>query len=340
MKSAVISLTENGLKISGRIAEGLGNCERYAFEKHCGSNAVPFNSLSGLVGDIFGKYEGLIFVCACGAAVRVIAPYISSKQTDPAVIAVDEQGKFAVSLLSGHIGGANALTRKIADIIGAVPVVTTATDTGGKFSPDSFAAANKLHICEIDMAKAIAAEIVNGGKVGFYSEYEHTALPEELDTSVKSIGVCVSADEKLSPFERTLHLVPRNISLGIGCKRNISPEALSEFVKRVLNENNIPLYRLCCVCTIDVKKDEAAILKFAGDDHLPLKFYTAEQLMNVRGDFSPSEFVLGTVGADNVCERSAAVEGGRIIIPKRAENGMTLAAAENAVILDFERTIL
>ncbi|MGN0696334.1 MAG: cobalt-precorrin 5A hydrolase [Oscillospiraceae bacterium] len=340
MKAAVISLTENGLKNSEMIAEGLGSCDRYAFEKHCGGNAVPFENLSGLVGEIFGKYEGLIFVCACGAAVRVIAPHIVSKQTDPAVIAVDEQGRFAVSLLSGHIGGANALTRKIADIIGAVPVITTATDTGGKFSPDSFAAANKLHICEMDMAKEIAAEIVNGGKIGFYSEYEHTALPEELDPDVKSIGIAVTSDEDISPFERTLHLVPKNISLGVGCKRDISPEALAEFAKRVLSENNIPLYRLCSVCTIDVKRDEAAILKFAGEKHLPLRFYTAEQLMNVKGDFSASEFVLGRVGADNVCERSAAAEGGRMIIPKRAENGMTLAAAENAVKLDFERTIL
>lgn len=340
MRTAIISLTENGLKISERIAAGLGSCDRFAFEKHCGGNAVPFESLSGLIGEIFGKYEGLIFVCACGAVVRVIAPHIVSKQTDPAVIAVDEQGKFAVSLLSGHIGGANALTRKIADIIGAVPVVTTATDTGGKFSPDSFAAANGLYICEMDMAKEIAAEIVNGGKVGFYSEYEHGALPAELDPAVKSIGIAVASDEKISPFERTLHLVPRNISLGIGCKRNISPEALSEFIKRVLRENNIPLYRLCGVCTIDVKRDEAAILSFAEEDHLPLKIYSAEELMNVRGDFSASEFVLGRVGADNVCERSAAAEGGRMIIPKHAENGMTLAAAENAVKLDFERTIL
>lgn len=340
MRIAVISLTEKGLALGKRIAAGFADCDRYAFEKHCGGDAVPFASLSALVEDIFGKYEGLIFICACGAAIRVTAPHILSKQTDPGVIAVDEQGKFAVSLLSGHIGGANALTRKIAEIIGAVPVITTATDTGGKFSPDSFAAANGLHICEIDIAKEIAARIVNGGKAGFYSEYEHNALPGELDPNVKSIGVCVSADEKISPFERTLHLVPRNISLGIGCKKNTSSEALSELVKRVLSENNIPLYRLESVCTIDVKRDEPAIKSFAEENSLPLKFYTAEQLMNVQGDFSRSDFVRDTVGADNVCERSAAVCGGHIIIKKHAENGMTIAAAETDVILDFERTIL
>lgn len=340
MRTAVISLTEKGLVLGERIAAGLSDCKRYAFEKHCGGAAVPFESLSALVEDIFGKYDGLIFICACGAAIRVIAPHIRSKLTDPAVTAVDEQGKFAVSLLSGHIGGANALTRKTAELIGAVPVITTATDTGGKFSPDSFAAANKLHICEIDIAKEIAAEIVNGGKVGFYSEYEHNGLPAELDPNVKSIGVCVSADEKISPFEHTLHLVPRNISLGVGCKKNTSPEALSEFVKRVLEEHNIPLYRLESVCTIDVKRDEAAINSFAEENHLPLKTYTAEQLMKVSGDFSRSDFVRDTVGADNVCERSAAVCGGHIIIKKRAENGMTAAAAETEMILDLERTIL
>lgn len=340
MRVAVISLTENGLILSERIAAGLEGCDCYAFEKHCGGNAVPFKDLSGLVGDIFGKYEGLIFICACGVAVRVIAPHIRSKLCDPGVIALDEQGKFAVSLLSGHIGGANALTRKIGEIIGAVPVITTATDTGGKFSPDSFAAANGLHICEMDMAKEIAARIVNGGRVGFYSEYEHNALPEELDTNVKTIGIAVTSDEKISPFEHTLHLVPRNISIGIGCKKNTSPEALSELVKRVLGEHNIPLYRLCSVCTIDVKGDEAAVKRLAEENSLPLKTYSAEQLMKVQGDFSHSAFVQGTVGADNVCERSAAAEGGYIIIRKHAENGMTIAAAETEIILDFERTII
>lgn len=121
MKIAVISLTENGRAISRKISDNSDNCTRYAFEKHCGDE-TPFTSLGELTAEIFGKYDALIYICACGTAVRVIAPHIVSKLTDPAVIAVDEQGKFAVSLLSGHIGGANAFAKKSPNLLAARPL--------------------------------------------------------------------------------------------------------------------------------------------------------------------------------------------------------------------------
>lgn len=142
MKIAVISVTENGNKISRRMAAGIGiACDRFAFSKHCDGSAVPFDDMKQMTAKCFGEYDGIIFICACGIAVRMIAPHVVSKLSDPAVVVIDESGKFAISLLSGHIGKANALTEKVAEIIGAEPVITTATDVGGKFSPDSFAAA-------------------------------------------------------------------------------------------------------------------------------------------------------------------------------------------------------
>ena len=121
MKTAAVILTKNGIKIAEKIAGSI-DCDRYAFEKYAEDGTIPFSSLSGLTADIFGKYEGLIFICAVGIAVRAIAPCVRSKLSDPAVVAIDESGKFAVSLLSGHVGGANALTEKIAEIIGAAAV--------------------------------------------------------------------------------------------------------------------------------------------------------------------------------------------------------------------------
>lgn len=338
MKIAVISLTENGRNISRKIADNSGDCTCYAFEKHCGDE-IPFANLGELTAEIFEKYNALIYICACGTAVRVIAPHIVSKFTDPAVIAVDEQGKFAVSLLSGHIGRANALAKKVAKIIGAAPVITTATDIGGKFSPDSFAVANHLHITDTALAKEAAAAVVNGDKIGFYSDFPCKNIPDIFADDAE-IGVCVSNNRVNEPFRKTLHLITKNIVVGVGCRKNTSPENFALFIFRVLEQNGISIFRICQLNTIDFKKDETAVTEFVKKMNIPANFYSAEQLMNVTGEFSKSEFVMKTVGADNVCERAAAISGGKIIIPKQAENGMTLAAAELPVDIDFEREIL
>jgi cobalt-precorrin 5A hydrolase len=270
----------------------------------------------------------------------MIAPHIISKTTDPAVISVDEQGKFAVSLLSGHIGGGNALAEKIAGIIGAVPVITTATDIGKKFSPDSFACANGLHILETDIAKDIAAAVVNGEKIGIFSDYPYVNLPHEFFGDSAENGISISCDTAKIPFKNTLHLVPKNIIIGVGCRKNTDSDLLSEFILNMLKVNDIPLYRVVGMHTIDIKKDETAILNFADRNNIPLKFYSAKELMQVEGEFSHSAFVAKITGADNICERSAAVGGNTLIVRKHAENGMTFAAAESEIILDFERKIL
>ncbi len=342
MKAAIISITKNGMTISDRIASLFQNeyqCTRFAFDKYSNTNTVPFGSLSSLGSDVFGSYDALIFICACGIAVRTIAPFISSKLTDPAVIAVDEQGKFAVSLLSGHIGKANALTKKIAGILNAVPVITTATDIGGKFSPDSFAAANDLHICEMGMAKEIAAAVLNNEKIGIYSDYAIKNLPD-IFVSQSDIGINISENCSCEPFGKTLHLVPKNIVIGTGCKRNTDEKTFEQFILKNLRKHSIPIWRVRSVNTIDLKKNEGAIYSFSKKYRIPLRFFTSEQLMAVQGDFSRSEFVLKTTGTDCVCERSACADGGRLIFPKYAENGMTIAAAELPVHIDFEKEIL
>ena len=314
---------------------------RYAFEKYSDKNSVSFGSLNKLVAEIFDANDALIFISSCGIAVRMISPHIQSKRTDPAVLVIDEQGKFTVSLLSGHMGGANALACKIAAVVGAVPVVTTATDISGKFSPDSFAKANGLHICEFDIAKEIAAGIVNGGKIGFYSDCRYISRPDEFfDDNCNKIGICISSDISKNPFEKTLHLIPRNIIIGVGCRKNIDYKNFSEFVLKKLQEFKISIFRVSEIHTIDLKKDEKAIAEFAENFKIPLKFYAGKELMKIRGEFSSSEFVMKTTGADNVCERSAMTCGGRLIVHKQVGNGVTFAAAETDITIDFKRDIL
>lgn len=343
MRAAVISLTERGRVLSLHIKKCADfiSTDRFCIRSHSDFGSRCFEDPAGLVSDIFNRYDALIFVCACGIAVRTIAPHIQSKNTDPAVIVIDDCGQFVIPILSGHIGGANALAVRLADLIGAKAAVTTATDTGGRFSPDSFAAANDLIITEMDKAKAVAAAVLEGEKIGLVSEYRFVGLPKEIveDTDCKTGMYIGNADR--TPFSVTLKLIPKNIVLGIGCKRGTDFSAIDILVRMALYKAKIPIERVSDVATIDIKKDEHGILEFCEKYSLKLRIYTAKDLMETEGDFTSSMFVKKITGVDNVCERSAVkCSGGRLIMRKYAANGVTVAAAEKPLILDFERKIL
>ncbi|HQM00029.1 MAG TPA: cobalt-precorrin 5A hydrolase [Ruminococcus flavefaciens] len=345
MKAAVISFTENGRVLSAEIKKSfsdLADVQRYCFAKHTDGDVAEFVSVSSLVGDIFRKMDALIFVCACGIAVRAIAPFIRSKTTDPAVIVIDEKGRYVIPVLSGHIGGANRFAEIIAGKLGAVAAVTTATDTGKLFSPDCFASANGLLITDMTAAKEVAAALVNGEKCGFYTEYPHSELPDELTENNKTrTGVAVCTDESLRPFPVTLTLVPKNIVVGIGCKRGTSVEAIENAVNCAFSEAGLDTERICTAATINIKADEQGINEFCHLHSIPLRTYAADELMKAEGEFESSPFVLETVGADNICERSAVLcSGGQLVIRKKSGGGVTVAAAEIPIYLDFERKIL
>lgn len=341
-KIAVISFTEKGRQISLRISETCGlDAQRFCFHTHSDSEAESFSDTSAVIGRLFGSVDAIIFVCACGIAVRTISPFIKSKQTDPAVIVLDDCGRFVIPILSGHLGGANELSKTIADKLGTQSVITTATDIGGKFSPDSFAAANDLLIDDLSAAKKIAAAVLDGEKAGFISDYEYVDLPNELSLEEACRTGIYIGTEELYPYDVTLRLIPKNVVLGLGCKRGTSAQAIEDAVMAALNENGIPFERVCAAATIDIKADEEGMLEFCRSHRLPFFTYSAEELSSADGDFSASDFVKKTTGVDNVCERSAVkCSGGKLIISKTAAEGVTVAAAEKPVLIDFERTIL
>lgn len=336
MRAALISVTERGAELSAKIAD-LGVCKtlRYAHERHADALAVPFASVYDLTAELFQEYDALIFICAAGIAVRAVAPHVRSKAADPAVLVIDEQGRFVIPILSGHLGGANALAQELAARLGAVPVVTTATDTGGKFSPDSFAAANFLRITDLSAAKAVAAAVLAGEPVGLVSDYPYVNCPPELHPGKDCrVGLCISPDETKKPFPVTLSLLPRDLVLGIGCRKGASCQQIEEQVRK----SGIPLERVCFAATIDRKAEEPGLLAFCAKHRLKLASTTAEALMNVPGEFHGSEFVRKTVGTDNVCERSAVYfAGGAVCYPKSSGNGVACAAAEREICLDFDK---
>lgn len=342
MKIRIISLTENGRLLSGRIADFLGiyhSVKRYCLSRHSDNSAESFDSLHNLVKEIFPESDGIIFICACGIAVRMISSSIVSKISDPAVIVVDDCGKFVIPILSGHIGKANRLAEIISENIKAVPVITTATDTGVKFSPDSFSIANNLIISDMHTAKIIASAVLDGYKIGLATDYEFINIPDDISLSDTEYGIYIGS-ENLTPFPVTLRLVPKNIVVGIGCKRGVSGEVIEKRISESLVSAGIMPERICGIATIDIKSDEAGIADYCHKNNIVPKFYTAHELMKVQGNFTASEFVRQTVGVDNVCERSALKYGDRLIMRKNSGNGVTVAVAEKNIIIDFERKVL
>lgn len=300
-------------------------------------------SVSQCVSRQFAKTDAIIFVAAAGIAVRSIAPCLTHKSADPAVLAVDETGKFCISLLSGHFGGANELAERIGKMIGAIPVITTATDREKKFSVDLFAKRNGLAIADWEAAKRISAAVLDGKKIGLISHCEvSTCLPDEIvfmdaeqvesmfyepEGEVIENGILISHKEEKKPFPMTLQLIPQCIVAGIGCRKNILPEKIEEAVMSCLREQNILPGALKSVASIDLKKEEQGILEFCNRHGLPFETYSPQELQKISGTGAHSDFVKEITGVDNVCERSALAPGGRLICPKQVYDGVTVALA-------------
>ncbi len=324
MKISVITLTPGGAALAEKLARELpGEVLVYCFEKYPVPGGKSFAKTGDITREIWDSSDGIIFICACGIAVRACAPLIRSKITDPAVTAVDEQGRFAVSLLSGHIGGANDLARRAAGILGAVPVITTATDICGGFSPDMFAKENNLVITDMTLAKEIAAASVRGERIGFEDALSGCVINPQAD-----YGICVSRDKSRTPFRHTLALLPKNIAAGVGCRKGLPPETLEKHMLSCFAAAGISPMRICALATIDIKRNEPAVTQLAQKYGVPLKIFSAEELSRAKGNFSSSDFVKKATGTDNVCERSAALCGGSIIMPKTKGEGVTCALGE------------
>ncbi len=285
-------------------------------------------SASAFVAEWWNKADGFVFIGAAGIAVRCIAPLVRSKASDPAVVVLDESGRFAVPILSGHLGGANQLAKELAALTGGQAVLTTATDVNGAFAVDVWSGQAGCTLLETSRIKAVSGALLRGEPVGLYSEFPvQGALPPGMTLGPAPVGVCVSLSGAEEPFPTTLHAVPRIVTVGAGCRRNTAPDSFEAFVWDCLGHYNIAGQAVCAVASIDRKADEACLLAFCRANRLPFLTYSAEQLRRAKGVFSASAFVEQTVGVDNVCERSAVMGGGSLRIKKQARDGMTMAAA-------------
>lgn len=258
-----------------------------------GSGVLTCESAKVALEELFSVVDALIFIGACGIAVRLIAPFLVSKLTDPAVLVMDEQGQFVIPLLSGHVGGANALATELAQWMNGTAVVTTATDVCGKPAVDVFAREHDLGILpqEKNLIKQLSSRVLADEPVG--------ALVEP------DCGFLIGEDVSLAPFTQTLHLLPRNLIVGIGCKRGTSGTALETFVKEQLKTCGKSAYQIYAIASISLKQDEKGLLELARKLGTRFWTFTAEELETQQGMFHDSDFVKEQVGVGNVCERAA-----------------------------------
>ena len=338
MKTAVFAYSRRGCETARTVAECLPQAQLYTVErlKEDGFCAIPRPS-GDFYGTLFSRMEALIFVGACGIAVRAVAPHLRSKTEDPAVVVVDELGQFVIALLSGHIGGANALADTLAQRLGAVPVITTATDRNRRFSADAWAARNGFALSSMEAAKAVSAAILEK-EVPLKSDFSVAQLPRGVIAGESgAVGMYLTCGTA-EPFDTTLRLIPRALHLGIGCRRGTPCEAIEAAVEQVLRAHSLDARAVACVSSVDLKAGEPGLVEFGRRHGWKLRFYTPEALRQVPGDFTPSAFVQQVTGVDNVCERSAMVGADRLIVRKTALGGVTVAVAEEYVEVSFGET--
>lgn len=360
-KIVLLSFTRTGTLLGRKICERLRNkediFEAYAPEKYAGDGVLPLpGDRSALIGAQWGK-AAFVFIGATGIAVRYITPWVKDKYTDSPVLVVDEKGRYVIPLLSGHVGGAAVLADEIAELIGGTAVHTTATDVQEKFAVDVFAKEHHLEITDRGAAKAISAAVLEGEKIALYIEepyrgtiLPHKRLPEEVD-------VCTAAEEAEQyryrvivgeqPVWRAgagsgedlpgavLRLRPADMAAGIGCRKGIPPELLEEGFLDVLSESGVSIRQIKAIASIDLKKNEPALVSLAEKYRIPFVTYPADELRTVEQVSSGSEFVERVTGVDNVCERAARLccGAGRdcpdraLIRAKCIREGMTAALA-------------
>ena len=357
---AIWSITRHGLGIGQRLAAALPEAEllvseRLAGQAPPGSTLVPL-PLGPVLADLFAAYDCHVFVISVGAVVRLIAPYLKDKKVDPAVICVDDAARFAICTLSGHVGRGNAYTDRVADILGATSVVTTASDVLGTLTVDIFG--RELGWTLDDMDRNVTrgcAAVVNSAPVAFVQECGEPnfwpldkPLPasvgyrrslDDVDPAAHEI-LLIASDRDLrrthpAHWERAVIYRPRSLVIGLGCDRGASSEMVARGVDAMLAEHGLSAKAVAAIATIDKKADEVAFLELAHDRKWPLRVYTAEELDGTAGIENPSETVQRHVGTRGVAEPAAlrAAGASALVVPKQiytepgAGRSMTFAVA-------------
>lgn len=327
MKIAMLTFTEKGLWLARRLKMLLAD----------GSSAerCPESGLHDWTKQQFETADALIYIGAAGIAVRAVAPFVDSKTRDPAVLVIDECAEFVIPILSGHIGGANALAEKIAGLLGARAVITTATDCNDLFAIDGWAAEQGYVICNPERIKQVSARVLAGEAIRLKSSFATVLDPKFVgkivltDRPPYDVQIGIKANDSSA-----LRLAPRVLTLGVGCKKRTLMAEIHAAFDHLCAELNLEPRAFCQVCSIDLKAHEEGLLGFCHDMGLPLVTFSAKALSALPGAFTTSDFVRQITGVDNICERSAVLgSAGTLLVQKRTYNGVTMAVASASHIV-------
>jgi len=357
---AIYAITRHGVAIAERLVAGLPEADFFVSEKlaqlappDARRFALP---MGPLLRDTFTAYDSHVFVVSVGAVVRMIAPLLANKKVDPAVVCVDDAARFSICVLSGHVGRGNVFTERIATLLGAQAVVTTASDAIGTLTVDILGRDLGWTLDDADrnVTRACAAA-VNAAKVLFVQETgepsfwaENRPLPEGVSYATSFDGVdpraweilLVASDRDVARahpehFANAVVYRPKSLVVGIGCDRGTPAELVARGVDVLLEKHGLSAKSVRAVATIDKKADEPALLALCEARRWPLSTYTAEELDAQPGIENPSETVKRHVGARGVAEPAALRAAGaeKLVVPKQtyteegAGRSMTFAVA-------------
>ena len=344
-----------GLSATGVPSPGPAGTTRRPFRR--------FSRLADLLRECFHEYACHIFITATGIAVRSIAPLLRGKTLDPAVLVIDQRGRFVICLLSGHLGGGNAMAARVAEILGAVPVITTATDVEDLPALDVLAQERGLAIANLNAVKAVSAALLDGGIVVLHDPddwlglresrwealfrrepdlqraLEPDAYPGEPTERASAARVIVTERTVLPPPDQPeggpgipanlLILHPRRLFVGIGCRKDTPERDILRHIREALSAAGLALEAVAGLASIEAKQDEPGLLRAAATLGLPLRFFRLEELAAYPVS-APSAKAMERFGIPGVCEPAAlasAGKGARLIIPKTADKNVTLAVA-------------
>lgn len=343
---AILAITRRGASLARRLAADIPGSEVWLPEKMRATDGCRYyrEPLAVKLGELFRQRERLVCVMATGIVVRLLAPHLQGKQVDPAVVVADEAGRFAVSLLSGHLGGANQLAEEVALLLGGTAVITTATDVNSLPAWDEVARRHGLLVEPVDHIKHLNRMLLEGERIALVDPGERIA---EAYADTPGVTVCRSGAEaiELTPVgivwvthdqlpglegrSDWLALRPRDLVVGIGCNRDTSAGEIEAEVAATLAEAGLSAASVACLASIEAKQDEAGLLEYAAARGLTIEFHSGDELNRVDVPGAPSPYVLAAVGAKGVCEPAAVLTagGGPLLVTKQKRGNVTVAVA-------------
>ena len=332
MKLAFWTVTKGAGNIAKKFKEKLKehlkdyDIDVFTLKKYDVENTIQIEDFTSNINEKFSQYDGHIFIMASGIVIRKIANLIGTKDKDPAVLLIDEGKHFVISLLSGHLGGANELTYSLANILKLVPVITTSSDVTGKIAVDTISQKLNAELEDLKSAKDVTSLIVNGQKVNIL-------LPKNVKITDKNSadGFILVSNKKNIEYTR---IYPKNLILGIGCKKDTKAEDILSAIENCLDKNNLDIKSVKKIATVDVKENEQGLINAAKFLNLDLEIVSRDKIKKIQNQFEGSDFVEKTIGVRAVSEPVALLSSagnGKFLVMKEIYNGITISIYEEEI---------